>query len=416
MPPTPSRAIGQKRRSYAHKSGQNMLLIIGKHAERLPNIHQIAAKTQMQLEVARSGAALKAAFAGSRRNIVVLDEQDLDDDFADALSDFVDEPHFKLLLLPRGRSASSASCVRLSEFDTVHWLENDVSDEELASAIKAYRSEMLKVRRQELQQAFVNREFIIQYQPKVAWIESENRWQTTEAEALIRWRHPRHGLLGPRHFLPEAEQAGYMEQISELVLRNVVRQVKRWDENGLSLIGCVNLCPSMLDLTSLANTYAQIALQYDLDCERITFEMPASRVLERPKERSSMLKKLRSAGFKISLDDFGASQNCMQAFEVLEFDEIKIHASVLKAGHNDAKTLHSLAALTGLAQNLGIAVCAEGVETEEMFEFLQEIHCNKMQGYLVSEAVMPDIIQSHYGGAEVDFDTAAGQTAIIHLM
>ncbi|MEM7279704.1 MAG: EAL domain-containing protein [Pseudomonadota bacterium] len=225
-----------------------MLLIIGKHAERLPNIHHIAAKTHMQLEVARNGAALKAAFAGSRRTIVVLDEQDLDDEFGEALSSFADEPHFKLLVLPRGRTASSASCVRLSGFNAIHWLKNDVSDKQLTSIVKAYRSEMLKVRRQELQQAFVNREFIIQYQPKVAWIEAENRWQTTEAEALIRWRHPTHGLLGPRHFLPEAEQAGYMEQISELVLRNVMRQVKRWDENGLSLIGCVNLCPSMLDL------------------------------------------------------------------------------------------------------------------------------------------------------------------------
>ncbi len=393
-----------------------MLLIIGKNAERLPNIHQIATQCQMQLEVARNGAALKAALAGSRRNIVVLDEQDLDDDFGEALASLADEPHFRLLLLPLGESASSCTCRRLLAFKNVHWLNNDISHKDLADTVQEYRNEMARVRRQELQQAFVNREFVIQYQPKVVWIENESRWQTAEAEALIRWRHPKHGLLGPRHFLPEAEQAGYMEQISELVLRTTMRQVTLWEEKGLSLIGCVNLCPTMLDLTSLANTYTQLALQYSLDCSRIIFEMPASGVLQRPKERSSMLKKLRAAGFQISLDDFGASQNCMSAFELLEFDEIKIHANVLKEGRNDAKTLHSLAALTGLAQNLGISVCAEGVETEEMFEFLQEIHCNKMQGYLVSEAVMPEIVQSHYGGVENDFEAAIGQTALFHLM
>lgn len=391
-----------------------MLLIIGKNTDRLHNIHNVATRTQLQLQVAGNVAAMQAALSKSRRNIVVLDERDLDEDMGDTLRRFADEAHLRVLVVYSGGEPTPSAKMNIHEPVQAEWLPENSAYEELATRVQCFRDEMLRVRKEELLDAFKNDEFVIQYQPKVAWLADELRWQTTEAEALIRWRHPKYGLLGPRHFLPEAEQYGFMEQISELVLTKTLAQINAWDASGLKLNGCVNLSPSMLDLTGLATTYTQLALQYKVDCSRIIFELPANGILQRAKARASVLNKMRASGFRISLDDFGASSNCMQAFEVLEFDEIKIHASVLKDGCNDAKTLHSLAALTGLAKNLGIAVCAEGVETEEMFEFLQEIHCNRMQGYLVSEAVMPEIIQSYYG--ESTRSIAVGENAFAHLM
>lgn len=390
-----------------------MLLIVGKHTDRLPNISMVASRTQLQLMVAGRATSLASALAKSRRNVVLLDEADVSEELCDALSGHSEEPNLKLLVLCHAIRPTSATRTLLKRFDRVLWLTPETHHEALVDIVQKLRDEMLKVTKEELRSALTNDEFVIQYQPKVAWLADENRWQTSEAEALIRWQHPQHGLLGPRHFLPEAEQFGFMEQLSEKVLITTLNQLKRWETDGLVLAGCVNLSPMMLDLTSLAKSYRQIALEHKVDCARIIFEVPTGGVLQRGVERARVIRKLREAGFRVSLDDFGAEGNSMKAFELLEFDEIKIHASVLKDGCNDAKTLHSLAALTGLARNLDISVCAEGVETAEMFEFLQEIHCDKMQGYLVSEAVMPDIIQRHYGGEEAGLISSSG---FAHLM
>ncbi len=101
-------------------------------------------------------------------------------------------------------------------------------------------------------------------------------------------------------------------------------------------------------------------------------------------------------GFRISLDDFYAAASSLSTFEQLPFDEIKIHASLLARARCIPVTMQVLAAVTGLAHNLGISVCAEGVEDQETFEFLMTIECDKMQGFLISEAVMPDIIRRVY--------------------
>jgi EAL domain-containing protein (putative c-di-GMP-specific phosphodiesterase class I) len=113
-----------------------------------------------------------------------------------------------------------------------------------------------------------------------------------------------------------------------------------------------------------------------------------------------VLKELRERGFRISLDDFGAAISSLGTFEQLPFDEIKIHASALKRAQENPVALKVLAAVTGLAHNLGVSVCAEGVEDQATFEFLKTIECDKMQGYLISEAVMPDIIRKVYNASK----------------
>ena len=109
-----------------------------------------------------------------------------------------------------------------------------------------------------------------------------------------------------------------------------------------------------------------------------------------------ILNDLRERGFRISLDDFRVAASSLGTFEELPFDEIKIHASALNRAQEDTVALKVLAAVTGLAHNLGVSVCAEGVEDQATFEFLKTIECDKMQGFLISEAVMPDIVRRVY--------------------
>ena len=116
-----------------------------------------------------------------------------------------------------------------------------------------------------------------------------------------------------------------------------------------------------------------------------------------------VLQSLRKKGFRISLDDFGAAASSLSTFEQLPFDEVKIHAIALNRAMTSPVAQQVLAAVTGLAHNLGISVCAEGVEDQATFEFLKTIECDKMQGFLISEAVMPDIVRRVYSAkSEVD--------------
>ena len=116
------------------------------------------------------------------------------------------------------------------------------------------------------------------------------------------------------------------------------------------------------------------------------------------------LKSLRDRGFRICLDDFRVAASSLGTFEQLPFDEIKIHASALRRAQDDRVSQTVLAAVTGLAHNLGMSVCAEGVEDQETFAFLKTIECDKMQGFLISEAVIPSIIRRVYSAKDDDAD------------
>jgi len=251
-------------------------------------------------------------------------------------------------------------------------------------------------RRRNWRAAVVRREFVVQFQPKVERAGETGEWRTTEAEALIRWRHPEYGLLGPGAFLPAAERLGRIAELDELVLRNLLRNLRKWRARGLALKGCMNLAPVELADAALPWRYAQIVEQYGLACADVTLEVAESAVTEPDFAGRRVVSALRRQGFRISLDDFGAAASSLKAFGALEFDEIKIDASMLAHARANEMSRKALAAITGLAHSSGITVCAEGVEDEETLAFLREIRCDKMQGFLISAAVMPEIIRSCY--------------------
>ena len=253
-----------------------------------------------------------------------------------------------------------------------------------------------RITAEELEAAVVRREFVVQFQPKVERAGETGEWRTTEAEALIRWRHPEYGLLGPGAFLPAAERLGRIAELDELVLRNLLRNLRKWRARGLALKGCMNLAPVELADAALPWRYAQIVEQYGLACADVTLEIAESAVTEPDFAGRRVVSALRRQGFRISLDDFGAAASSLKAFGALEFDEIKIDASMLAHARANEMSRKALAAITGLAHSSGITVCAEGVEDEETLAFLREIRCDKMQGFLISAAVMPEIIRSCY--------------------
>jgi EAL domain-containing protein (putative c-di-GMP-specific phosphodiesterase class I) len=184
------------------------------------------------------------------------------------------------------------------------------------------------------------------------------------------------------------------------VLRDAARQLVAWQDTGIHLNSCINLASSQLGDPMLAENYAAIVKQFGLECSRFTFEVVEQDLADPDAPHVQMLRSLRKKGFRICLDDFRVASSSLGTFEKMPFDEIKIHASALRRAQQDRIALTVLAAVTGLAHNLGMSVCAEGVEDRETFEFLKTIECDKMQGFLISEAVIPSIIRRVYSAKD----------------
>ncbi len=376
-----------------------MQFVVSQALNKHQALRQLARELSLSLSFFEQAEELSRLLRGETRRIVMLTESDVSTAAIGALEKAAAKAKFGLILCTdreRLRSTSRAALLdQIITFSNVEWIRSDWDLDTLSRATRSCRRRMLRVSRQELEQAIANRQFLIQYQPKVDRGTS-GVWQTREVEALIRWRHPVHGLLGPLEFLPDVEAFGLSAEVAEYVLGETAAQIVQWRKSGLNLNGCINLVSSLLGNSTLADRYAAIVAQHGLECASFTFEVTEQEIVNSDAPHLRALAALRAKGFRISLDDFGAAASSLGTFEQLPFDEIKIHASVLRRARNNEVTQKVLAAITGLAHKLGISVCAEGVEDQETFDFLKTINCDKMQGFLISEAVLPDIIRHVY--------------------
>ncbi len=384
-----------------------MLTVVSESLGKSKALADVARQLSLTINYFKDVEALERKLDGNVRRFVVLGEADVTPEIVDSLVRANQNASFGLVICadPDGlkKTNRSLSTKKLEAHPNVEWVDPDHDADVLSAAMRKCRRKLLKLGKGELEKALMNREFILQYQPKVERTD-DTEWRTSEVEALIRWRHPKHGLLGPLEFLPEAEAFELIGPISEFVLYEAANQLNRWTEQGLELRVCINLASSQLNNPVLAHNYKRIVKKQGLECTRFTFEVMEQDVMNSEAPHLLVLNELRELGFRISLDDFGVAVSSLAAFEQLPFDEIKIHGAALKRARENPVALKILAAVTGLAHNLGISVCAEGVEDPETYEFLKTIGCDKMQGYLISEAVMPDIIRKVYsagGRAEI---------------
>lgn len=376
-----------------------MLFLVSESLARTQTAIQVSRELSLSVSNFRGAPALKKLVGGHSRRIVLLAEDDLSSEAIEALASADGGAQFGLIICANREALRLSSRAELldqvAEFTNVEWLNTVHNIDALSHAARECRRRMLRISRKELEEAIINREFVVMYQPKVER-NAGTEWLTREAEALLRWRHPQHGLLGPLEFLPEVEAFNLIGPVSDLVLHEAASQLKRWREHGLQLNSCINLASSLLIDPELPDAYAAIVRKYGLECGSFTFEVREQDIMNSEAPHLRILNRLRDRGFRISLDDFGVATSSLSTFEQLPFDEIKIHAAALARAQASTVAMQVLAAVTGLAHNLGISVCAEGVEDQETFEFLKTIECDKMQGFLISEAVMPDIIRRVY--------------------
>jgi EAL domain-containing protein (putative c-di-GMP-specific phosphodiesterase class I) len=387
-----------------------MLLIVSNSLRGTKSISDAARELSLALRYFDSPAALSALMAGKSRRIVLLDGDDVTRETISRLEARQGKLPFGLVIGADRAVVSQAVGAelidKLLEFRNFSWLGNHFDAFGLSDVLKRCRRRMLQFTREEIETGFSELQFVVRYQPKVERGDG-TEWQTREAEALIRWLHPDKGLLGPVEFLPEVEAYDMMPRLTEFVLRKTAVQIAKWREQGLGFDICVNLASSELGRTGLASTYAGIVREHGAECGNFTFEVVEQDLVDPDAAHLDTLKRLRNHGFRICLDNFRVAARSLSMLERLPFDEIKIHASALQRAQDDEVARHVLAAVTGLAHNLGMAVCAEGVEDQETFAFLKTIRCDKLQGFLISEAVLPHIVRRAYSATAGRADEVA---------
>ena len=228
-----------------------------------------------------------------------------------------------------------------------------------------YSSERLQLLG-ELRAAIGAGELVLHYQPKV----DVATQRVIGVEALVRWQHPVHGLLGPVEFVPLAERTGAIGDLTRWVLDNALAQARVWRDAGLDLTMAVNLAaPNIADAT-LPDAVAELLERHGVPGDRLECEISEHTVMADPRRAMAILERLRALGVRLSLDDFGTGHSSLSYLKRLPLDEVKIDRSFVMGMTDDDNDAAIVRTTIDLARNLGLEVVAEGVESQQILNDL----------------------------------------------
>lgn len=231
----------------------------------------------------------------------------------------------------------------------------------------------------DLRHALEQNEFILYYQPQF----SGDGKRLTGAEALLRWRHPRRGLVPPGDFIPVIEELGLVVDVGDWVLREASRQLKAWHKAKVRVPKVsVNISARQFSDGQLGKRIANILEETGLPPACLELELTESILMREVNEAMQILDSLKNLGLSIAVDDFGTGYSSLNYLKQFPIDVLKIDRTFvdgLPEGEQDAQIARAIIAM---AHSLNLAVIAEGVETHEQLEFLREHGCDEVQGYL----------------------------------
>lgn len=199
-------------------------------------------------------------------------------------------------------------------------------------------------------------------------------------EALIRWKHPTRGVVPPMQFIPVAEETAAIVPIGEWVLRTACSMAVRWARPGKV---AVNLSPVQFQHGDIVELVHSILLETGLSASRLELEITEGVLLEDLNGALNTLRRLKALGVQIAMDDFGTGYSSLSYLQAFPFDRIKIDASFIRTLSTSPQAKAIVRAVVALGASLDMPITAEGVETAEQREFLAELNCEEIQGYLV---------------------------------
>jgi diguanylate cyclase (GGDEF)-like protein len=234
----------------------------------------------------------------------------------------------------------------------------------------------------DLRRAVAAGEFELWFQPEL----SAKSGRIATAEALLRWRHPQRGVIGPASFIPLAEETGLMIPLGEWVIREVCRLASQWQVNGsLPIRVAVNLSATQFRHQNLLEVIRSSLQTSGLNAACLEVELTESSVMTNPEESAGVLKQLRRMGITVAIDDFGVGYSSLSYLRRFPIDKLKIDRSFVRDLPTSATDESIVKAIISLAHSVSLQVVAEGVETEEQLDFLRALGCDLWQGYYCCE-------------------------------
>ena len=241
----------------------------------------------------------------------------------------------------------------------------------------------------DLSRAISTGQLFLEYQPKFDCRLS----RVTGVEALVRWRHPLHGVIAPDQFIGLAEENGLIERLTDWVLGAAAQQGARWrSERGLALNIAVNVSAGDVENLDFPDRLARQCLKAGLDPEAVTIELTETSAMREAMLRMDVLTRLRLKGFKLSIDDFGTGYSSLVQLQKMPFSELKIDKSFVMQMSTNRGCRVIVEILVDLARKLGLSSVAEGVEDQTALDSLIEMGCDIAQGYYISRPVAADRI------------------------
>jgi diguanylate cyclase (GGDEF)-like protein len=244
------------------------------------------------------------------------------------------------------------------------------------------------VRTAELRDAIANGEFVVYYQPQADLGTRVIRG----AEALLRWQHPRHGLLAADSFISAAQRSGIITQLDRFVLEAAARQWKSWSDIGIEIDVAVNLAPDDLLDPELPYDIARLLTGYEMPARHLVLEITEHALLRDERRTRQVLESLHDLGVRLAIDDYGTGYASLAYIHRLPIEQVKIDRSFIEELPESASDEAIVRSTAELAHTLGATVVAEGVERPEHWECVARLGCDIAQGYLIARPLAADAL------------------------
>jgi EAL domain-containing protein (putative c-di-GMP-specific phosphodiesterase class I) len=247
-----------------------------------------------------------------------------------------------------------------------------------------YKNDILNTLNYELQIALEDKQFTLLYQPQL-----NTEMKVIGVEALLRWNHPKKGIIMPDDFLKMAEQGEYIYLLGDYITEMAISQLARWQNNDSTkhLTMSINVSPRQLEKESFVKNLSELILKYKVNPSLVILEITENVLTRDVKNLIQKFYQLRDFGFLLSIDDFGTGYSSLELLFKLPIHQLKIDRTFIMNISEDTQLQIITKTIIGLAKNLNLIVVMEGVETKSQEKWCIDHGCNVLQGFLYAPAI-----------------------------